>query len=370
MKRRDFIQIATTTGLVAGLVRPAFAQPATLVPTAPLDLTPILGAARGAVDAARLGPGRYRRWLGAKATSRADGHSLNPYGCADAANILYSLAEFPADVDERAASVEALRSFQDSTDGLFHEATHHAFHVTAHCAAALELFEARPAHPLTAMHPYRAPGALEAFLDQLNWVGHPWNASHEGAGLYAALVLAGEADAAWEDRYFAWLATECDPASGFWRRGAVATAGTPTGRPLFHHLAGTFHYLFNHEAARRPLPYPERMIDTCLSLADGGGTLPLGQTVSFAEVDWVYCLTRARRQSPHRYAEVTAALDAFAGRYVAWLQERVRSVPTPFADLHGLFGCLCALAELQSALPGRLRSPRPIRLVLDRRPFI
>jgi len=33
---------------------------------------------------------------------------------------------------------------------------------------------------------------------------------------------------------------------------------------------------------------------------------------------------------------------------------------------HRLFGAACALA----ALPGRLRSPRPLRLVLDRRPFI
>ena len=39
-------------------------------------------------------------------------------------------------------------------------------------------------------------------------------------------------------------------------------------------------------------------------------------------------------------------------------------------DLHALFGTVCALAELQAALGDQLGSDRPLRLVLDRRPFI
>ena len=41
-----------------------------------------------------------------------------------------------------------------------------------------------------------------------------------------------------------------------------------------------------------------------------------------------------------------------------------------FNDLHMLFGAVCALAELQSALPGEVRTTVPLKLVLDRRPFI
>jgi hypothetical protein len=41
-----------------------------------------------------------------------------------------------------------------------------------------------------------------------------------------------------------------------------------------------------------------------------------------------------------------------------------------FNDLHMLFGASCALAELQSALPGKIITEKPLRLVLDRRPFI
>ena len=39
-------------------------------------------------------------------------------------------------------------------------------------------------------------------------------------------------------------------------------------------------------------------------------------------------------------------------------------------DMHTLFGCICALAELQSFLPGEIVSDVPLKLVLDRRPFI
>ena len=39
-------------------------------------------------------------------------------------------------------------------------------------------------------------------------------------------------------------------------------------------------------------------------------------------------------------------------------------------DLHMLFGAVCALAELQLALPGYIETDVPMKIVLDRRPFI
>ena len=39
-------------------------------------------------------------------------------------------------------------------------------------------------------------------------------------------------------------------------------------------------------------------------------------------------------------------------------------------DLHMLFGGVCGLAELSRALRGVLVSEIPLKLVLDRRPFI
>ena len=59
-----------------------------------------------------------------------------------------------------------------------------------------------------------------------------------------------------------------------------------------------------------------------------------------------------------------------AGRFVSYLASVDETRDEGMNDLHSLFGAVCALAELQLALPGELRSSVPLRNVLDRRPFI
>jgi hypothetical protein len=332
-----------------------------------IDLSALVTRFESAVRACATGtPGGYRRW-----TRPGPGRSLepNPYGCADVANLLYTLARFPADAGERVASVATLQSFQDPLSGFFREPSHHEIHVTAHCVAALELFEASPAHALKGLAALDEPGALEAFLDGLAWREDPWLASHRGAGIYAARLLAGEASSNWQDRYFAWLDAACDPATGLWRRGELDPPYR-WGASRFPHLAGTFHYLFNYEHARRPHPYPAALVDTCLSIFEAGDEWPLGRAVSFAEVDWVYCLSRARRQTEHRTQDGDLALRAFATDYVAFLTRLDWDADDGGSDLHRVFGAACALAELQRGVPGLLHAPQPLRLVLDRRPFI
>lgn len=331
------------------------------------DIRKLVAQAEAVVDSHQMNrPGAYRRWLWQKpGGTTARELELNPYGCADAANILYTTGRFPTDEAERRSWIEVLRSLQSPADGLFHESTHTAFHTTAHCIAALELFDARPRHPLKGMAPLRNPAAVSAFLNGLDWK-KPWGESHKGAGLYASLILAGEINAEWEEAYFGWLWNEADPQTGFWRRGAVA----PMGTSIFQHLAGSFHYLFNQEYARRPLRYPEKMTDSCLQIWKDRSFPALANGVTFADIDWVYCLTRSVRQSGHRFKESRTALRSFAQVYIGFLQGLDKATNDDWNDLHQLFGAMCALAELQAALPGEIRTTKPLRLVLDRRPFI
>ena len=335
---------------------------------APCDLQPCLDTVDSLVDRHALGPpGAYARWTRPNASGPRD-LGLNPYGCADAVNLLYTLGKLPRAREERSAWIDTLQGLQDPEDGFFREATHHPIHTTAHCVAALELLDAGPLHPLRGLAPLREPGAMEAFLDSLDWPGNPWLESHRGAGLYAALVLVGDVDAAWEERYFAWLSREVDPPTGLLRRGCVSQ--TPEDQPLlFPHLAGTFHYLFNFEHARRDLPHPAALVETCLRIFEKE-LFPFSRFVGFAEIDWVYCLTRSLRRCDHRVAEAHRALAAFAERHVTFLASLDPDTDDGLDDLHALFGTLCALAELQAALGDRLRSDPPLRLVLDRRPFI
>ena len=87
-------------------------------------------------------------------------------------------------------------------------------------------------------------------------------------------------------------------------------------------------------------------------------------------LDWVYCLTRPARQCGHRGDEVLAEVRSFARKYAGNLLAHVASQPVPFEDLHALNGTMSAFAELQQTVPGLLRTERPLKLILDRRPFI
>jgi hypothetical protein len=314
------------------------------------------------------GTGAFRRWNVPSPDGSRD-LGCNPYGCADAANILYTIGRFPRDRAERAGWVATLRSLQSPETGLFEEATHHTIHTTAHCIAALELFDARPEYPLTGLAALREPANMRDFLAGLDWKGDPWRASHQGAGLFAALAITEEIDLAWQDAYFAWLDAWADPATGLFggrKIQPVAHSGVVT---LVPHMAGTFHYLFNMQWSRRPLRHPERLIDCCLGML-AERKFPLGARVSFAEIDWIYCVNRARRECDHRFAEARAAIEGLGRKLCDFLLSLDPETDDGLNDLHQLFGTFCALAELQQAVPGLLRTNRPLKLVLDRRPFI
>jgi hypothetical protein len=332
-----------------------------------IDLSGFIDATADIVARASLGrPGAYARWAG---IGGAPLGPIDPYGCSDAANILYTIGRFPRDAGERAGFIAEMQAQQEADTGLWRETTHHPIHTTAHCIAALELFDAGPRHELKGLAAQRTPDGIRQFLDGLRWQEAPWRASHQGAGVYAALTIAGEADAAFEDAYFDWLREQTDPELGMIRKGRLAPVTHSGVASRFPHLAGSFHYLFNFQSARRPWRHPAAFVDTCLELRREK-LFPLGRTVGFAEIDWVYCLARCLRQSGHRFAESMAALDAFATDYTTFLLGRDPLTDERLNDLHSLFGVLCALAELQQALPGTLRTERPLKLVLDRRPFI
>ena len=330
----------------------------------PLCIDDFCDAARDVIERAALErPGFHRRLA-----TDVEPDEPDPYGVADAANLYYTLNAMPADRTVREGFVKALQQLQDPADCLWHEATHHPYHTTAHCVAALELFDARPLYPLRGLDVYRTESGIVELLESLDWCGEPWNQSHRGAGVFAALLLVDEAPRPWRDTYFDWLAEQTDPDTGLLRKGCLP-GHVESPRPLHEHMAGTFRYVFNMEADRRPIPYPDKLIDSCLSMIVHEPSDKYW-FVGFLMMDWVFCLTRARRQCGHRFGEVTDALRMNAAKYVDGLRGLDHESHGPFNDLHGLFGSFCALAEFQIALPGEIVTERPLRNVLDRRPFI
>ncbi len=319
------------------------------------------------VDTHKIADGQYVRWLWQDDKGSRE-LGINPYGCADAANILYTIGAFPVDPDERKCWVDALRAMQDPESGLFYEATHHPIHTTAHCTAALELFDATVPHPVHALRHTLDADELENFLENIDWTRNPWSDSHRGAGLYVSMNLCGMATPDWNRRYFQWFWDNADPETGLWRKGY---ANDPATCRKFIHMAGTFHYLFNHEYAHMPLRYPEKLIDTCLEMYDADGVRPgFTDAADFLQIDWIFCLTRASRQTPYRFYDIRERLRDFTVKYINFWRTTDWEKNETINDLHMLFGGTCALAELQQTLRGELITDKPLKLVLDRRPFI
>lgn len=333
-----------------------------------IDLRDYVRSAETIVADHQISTGAFRRWNWQGAGQSRD-LGINPYGCADAANILYTIGRFPGDPADRALWIAALQSLQDRDTGLFQEPTHDPIHTTAHCVAALELFDAQALHRLKELHSYAEPGAMRSFVANLDWRGNPWRESHRGAGLFAAMVIAEEVDLAWQDAYFDWLWENTDAQTGLLggtNLPRITHSGTTTMVP---HMAGTFHYLFNMQWARRPSRYPERLIDACLAMYEER-QFPLGQRIGFAEIDWFYCMNRSLRQCNHRFEESRAAIAQLGRELSAYVLSLDPATDDGLNDLHLLFGNLCAFAELQQAIPGLVVTERPLKLVLDRRPFI
>lgn len=332
-----------------------------------MNIDNIIEKIRSTVKTHRLeNEGEYARYLWQDSNnSRKLG--LNEYGCADAVNILYTIGDFPSDIEERNAYIKVLQRLQNKDTGLFEEKTHHVIHTTAHCAAALELFDVKPIYPLYALLKYKDKNELYSLLDNLNWEKYPWPHSHQGAGIYAAFRVTDTADAQWFKWYFDWMWENADPESGFWKKDVEKKA------ELYEYMAGGFHYFFNHENAHIPVRYPERMIESCLKMYRDGSMRDknsFGTDINFIEVDWIYCLNRASRYTSYRFDEVKETIKEMGRNYVSFLSGIDEKSHDRFNDLHMLFGAVCALAELQAAVPGEFTTDIPLRLVLDRRPFI
>ena len=314
----------------------------------------------------RLSAGCYARFLwNNEVGNRKMGK--NEYGCADAANILYSINKFPSDLDERAAFVHHLQSMQDPETGMYHEHTHDPIHTTAHCTAALELFDAKPLYKCTELTYATTKEGLYSLLeDDRCWI-NAWPGSHRGAGVFSCLTNTDMVGLEWKNWYFDWMWEHSDPDLGF------ICFGEKRSPMIRDYMCGGFHYLFNHEAERRPIRYPEKIIDFCLEMmADYKKHQLLGvrKACDFINIDIIYSLTRSMRQTPHRFWECKEALEKYAEAYIQVLLNIDYDHDESFNDLHMLFGAVCALAELQIALPGKLLTSKPLKLVLDRRPFI
>ena len=328
------------------------------------DLRPFMTEIKKIVERHYLGePGKYKQWM-TQNEKNSRNLGATPYGCANAVNILYTINELPKDRKEKEAFVKVLQDFQNKENGLFENPGNFETHTTAFVSGALNLLDAEPLYKAADFERYSTREGLYEFMESINWAKEPWLGAHLGAGIYASMLLTNTAGDGWEDYYFDWLDANADAETGLWKKDALE------GAPAFHYLASTFHYVFNYEYAKRPLPYPKELLDTCIKAYYEGVCIDFSKEVGWPDIDYTYMLSRVQRRAGVRFDETQKILKEIADGLINQLLAMDTETSEKLNDLNTLFAIVCALAVLQDALPGYIRTSKPLKLVLDKRPFL
>jgi hypothetical protein len=289
------------------------------------------------------------------------------YGSSDMLMLLYTIGALELTEPERASWIETLQSFQDPKTGWFKEKEtwHFKEHSTAYCTAALHLLGAKPKYPFNFMAHLNTQKQIEHWLNGMRW-SLAWPTSHRGSGVAAVLAMTGEAPEGWFSWIFEWLERRINPKTGYWQFGWIHKLFKITSK---HEMGGSFHFYYIYEFLKRPLPYPERIVDTSLKLQHSNGLWD--KNVPYCiDLDGVYTLTRASKAAQdYRKADVVSALEKTLHTIVPRLNDKT-FVFQNYTNSHRLVGALAALAEIQNYLPERVATAQKWKLVLDHSPYI
>jgi hypothetical protein len=213
-----------------------------------------------------------------------------------------------------------LLSVQDPTTGLFIDPLlspddlepaspgedYLLYQTTYFALNALGALGSKPHYPLRFIEPFREPAFVGSWLEQLDW-SDPWKESNWVMFVATALYIVWQ----WEGNASAlralhclldWLDAHQDPGTGFW--------GVQDGDSLLHAMAATYHFLPFYCSLGRPIHFPERMIESTLSLQQGDGLFhPDGGGDACLDVDAVDILVKCSLVTSHLADEVQAALE-------------------------------------------------------------
>jgi len=277
------------------------------------------------------------------------GRPPDMYASADIAWIRWMMDDLDLTTAQRQQWIQFIQAQQNVGDGTYRHITGHCpAHAFCHATGALNMLGGAHRYVPSFLDRYRKTAGIPEWLDHIDWV-RQWGASHDiwGAGL--PLACSADTPAAWRAALFQWLDHEVDPKTGFWRRD------TPARSPL-ESLGGAFHIWPIYAAMRRPLPYPNKVIDHVLGLQQADGSFDRG--FGYGNMDGVWVLQYLTSQVDYRRRAVVAALETNLRGLVQLYNQRPARF---FADAHGTESRVATLAILRDGLPDRFRVSRPWR---------
>ena len=288
------------------------------------------------------------------------------YGCTDMFYLFYTLDMLELSDRERRSWVLLIQKFQEK-DGWFggNVTLHGREHATAYAVGALKLLGAQPHYSLAFKENYDSREEIGEMLEGLPW-NVIWSGSHIGSGIASALINTGSVGEEWTADYFDWLDSRADPATGYWMQ---RNDGSRKETATRDELGGAFHFYYIYTYLDHPLPYPERIIDTTISLQQENG-LYHGDVPYCIDLDGVFSIIEAYKQTDgYRTEDVKASIEKTLAAIVTRLNDP-EFVNKHYIDSHKLVGAVAALAEIQAFMPEKLDTPKPLKSILEDSPFI
>ena len=307
------------------------------------------------------------------------GEAFDLYGTADMVYLLWVIDELEERTtpEGREEWIALIQSYQDPETGWFskgNETLHFKSHATAYATGALSLLGAEPLYPFkwkTRMT--KSEKATARWLEQI-WWDVVWVGSHEGGGVAASLAMTGEAPDQWFDWYLDWLDREVNPNTGLWQR---AFYNVVIKKPNMNDMGGAAHFWWIYQWRGRPIPYPEKVIDTCLSLQLESGLWDK----KLIKGDFPYCINcdainginlayfhLSSKGRDYRGDDIRASFERFLSRSTGVLSTP-GNIEKLYDNSHDLPGALIGLAEADKFFrltegEGRLKTRKPWRTVL------
>ncbi len=205
--------------------------------------------------------------------SYQEGGSYDLYGSCDMVYLLWTTGELSERTTKsgREQWARIIRDYQDPETGWWthgNETLHFKEHATAYATGALQLLGYEPLHPFRWKEEMTgSPEALDKWLSGI-WWDVVWVGSHQGGGVAASLAMTGEASDQWFEWYLDWLDNEVNPRTGLWQR---AFYNSFYKKPMKNDLGGAAHFWWVYQERGRPIPCPEKVIDTVLGLQRDNG---------------------------------------------------------------------------------------------------
>lgn len=244
---------------------------------------------------------------------------------------------------QRTAWIDHINSYALSRDGSYTDTYNHsALHANGMVIGALGILGGRQRYNVKLYDAFRTVETVESWLENINW-SRQWGASHLFWGGIHCYSLSSHCRPAWLEVVFSWLNRNLDEHSGWWRKGIPHA-------DRHQALGGSVHILPIYQHHNRVFPFPERVIDSVLSLQ-----LPNGRwnsrprnadhAMHYLELDALYALKYMAELAPnYRRKAVQNAVIKYGELVKAYWRAKQTSLlaqhPHRILSAVGTFGLL------------------------------